>query len=81
MAIGRPLTTCSRWDQCLAEDWGSRMLAPPMRRDSNSSVAEVVQAPSVRLLPLPKWLLDENLRRYRAVREEAKATGWRPGPA
>jgi hypothetical protein len=29
------------------------------------------------LLPLLKRLLDENLRRYRAFREEAKARGWR----
>jgi hypothetical protein len=31
----------------------------------------------VRLLPILKQLLDENLRRYRAFREEAKATGGR----
>jgi hypothetical protein len=66
----------------LAEDWGNRMLATGATRHQLSSVAGVViQAPSVRLLPLLKRLLDENLHRYRTVREEAKATGWRPGRA
>jgi hypothetical protein len=41
----------------------------------------VSDAPSVRLLPLLKRLLDDNLRRYRAFREEARAAGWRHGDA
>jgi hypothetical protein len=41
----------------------------------------VSHAPSVRLLPLLKRLLDDNLRRYRAFREEARAAGWRHGDA
>ncbi|HLF12263.1 MAG TPA: hypothetical protein VJA26_13735, partial [Gammaproteobacteria bacterium] len=80
---GRPFDDHARAEiNALAEDWGGRMLAAEATRQQLSSVAGmVVQAPSVRLLPLLKRLLDENLRRYRAVREEAKATGWRPGPA
>lgn len=80
---GRPFDDHARAEiNALAEDWGGRMLAADATRQQLSSVAGmVVQAPSVRLLPLLKRLLDENLRRYRAVREEAEATGWRPGPA
>ena len=37
--------------------------------------------PSVDLLPILKRLLDDNLRRYRAFRAEAKTTGWRQGEA
>ncbi|MCL4745655.1 MAG: hypothetical protein KJZ83_09580 [Burkholderiaceae bacterium] len=80
---GRPFDDHARAEiNALAEDWGGRMLAADATRLQLSSLAGVVvQAPSVHLLPLLKRLLDENLRRYRAVREEAKATGWRPGPA
>jgi hypothetical protein len=38
-------------------------------------------APSVVLLPLLRRLLDDNLRRYRAFREQAAAQGWRQGDA
>lgn len=55
--------------------------ADATRQQLSSVAGAAIQAPSARLLPLLKRLLDENLRRYRAVREEAKATGWRPGPA
>jgi hypothetical protein len=41
----------------------------------------VSHAPSVRLLPLLKRLLDDNLRRYRAFHEGARAAGWRHGDA
>lgn len=81
---GRPFNDHARAEtDALAEDWGGRMLAAPdaTRQQLSSVAGMVVQAPSVRLLPLLKRLLDENLRRYRAIREEAKATGWRPGPA
>lgn len=80
---GRPFDESARAEiNALAEDWGGRMLAADATRQQLSSVVGmVIQAPSVRLLPLLKRLLDENLRRYRVVREEAKATGWRPGPA
>lgn len=67
----------------LAEDWGNRMLASGdatrWQLVSIASLASWIR--SVTLLPLLKRLLDEDLRRYRAFREEAKATGWRPGKA
>jgi hypothetical protein len=67
----------------LAEDWGNRMLASTdATRRQLASIAELVRrAPSVRLLGLLKRLLDEELRRHRTFREEAKATGWRQGRA
>jgi hypothetical protein len=67
----------------LAEDWGNRMLASAdVTRGQLASIARLAsRAPSVSLLPLLKRLLDENLRRYRALREEAKARGWRQGEA
>jgi hypothetical protein len=47
-----------------------------------SSIATLVcRAPSVSLLQLLKRLLDEDLRRYRAFRQEAEVTGWRQGKA
>ena len=70
--------------QELAEDWGNRMLAAgdDASRWQLGSIATLVShAPSVRLLPLSNRLLDENLRRYRVFREEAKASGWRHGKA
>jgi len=65
----------------LAEDWGNRMLASgDATRVELASIATLAsKAPSVNLLPLLKRLLDENLRRYRAFRQEAQATGWRQG--
>lgn len=67
----------------LAEDWGNRMLTSGDA--TRSQLAEIAtlasRAPTVSLLPLLKRLLDENLRRYRAFREEAKASGWRQGKA
>lgn len=67
----------------LTEDWGNRMLASfDATRSQLASIATLAsRAPSVGLLPLLKRLLDEDLRRYRAFREEAKATGWRQGTA
>lgn len=69
--------------RALAEDWGNRMLASgDATRWQLASVASLAShAPSVSLLGLLKRLLDENLRRYCAFREEAKATGWRQGKA
>jgi hypothetical protein len=69
--------------QQLGEDWGNRMLASgDAKRWQLASIATLVShAPSVRLLPLLKRLLDDNLRRYRAFREEAQAAGWRHGNA
>lgn len=69
--------------RALAEDWGNRMLASgETTRWQLALVATLVShAPSVSLLGLLKRLLDEDLRRYRAFREEAEATGWRHGKA
>ena len=67
----------------LAQDWGDRMLASGnAKRWQTASIATLVShAPSATLLPIVKRLLDDNLRRYRAFREEAKANGWRQGEA
>jgi len=80
---GRPFDDDSLVNiRALAEDWGNRMLDSDASRSHLASIATLVtRAPSVSLLPLLKRLLDENLRRYRAFKEEAKATGWRPGEA
>jgi hypothetical protein len=69
--------------RALAEDWGRRMLASDdATRWQLASIATLAsRAPSVDLLPLLKMLLDEDLRRFRAFREEAAATGWRENPA
>ncbi|MBU9247682.1 NACHT domain-containing protein [Burkholderia multivorans] len=69
--------------QDLAEDWGSRMLASgDAQRWQKASIATLAShAPSVGLLPTLKRLLDDNLQRYRAFREEAKTAGWRQGEA
>lgn len=67
----------------LVDDWGNRMLTSgdATRRQLASIATLVSRSPSVSLLGLLKRLLDENLRRYRAFREEAKASGWRQGRA
>jgi hypothetical protein len=67
----------------LVADWGNRMLdsGEASRLQLGSIATLASRAPSVSLLPLLKRLLDENLRRYRAFREEAIATGWRQGNA
>lgn len=69
--------------QALAEEWGDRMLASgDAKRWQLANIATLAShAPSVQLLPLLKRLLDDNLRRYRAFREEAAAQGWRQGDA
>ncbi|MEX0827965.1 MAG: hypothetical protein WD005_03330 [Haliea sp.] len=68
----------------LTQDWGERMLTSgdAASRWQVASLATLIScAPSVSLLPLLKRLLDDNLRRYRAFREQAKAGGWRPSEA
>ena len=69
--------------RALAADWGDRMLVSgSAERWQLARIATLVShAPDVSLLPLLKRLLDENLRRYRAFREEAEAAGWRQGDA
>ncbi len=79
---GRPFDAGARAAVCeLAEEWGGRMLASEdATRSQLGSIAELATCGrSVRLLPLLKRLLDENLRRYREFRREANATGWRSG--
>lgn len=69
--------------RALVEDWGKRMLASGnAQRWQVASVATLAShAPSVQLLPLLKLMLDDNLRRYRAFREQAQAVRWRPSDA
>lgn len=69
--------------QGLVGDWGNRMLASgDAKRWHMANIATLAShAPSVNLLPILKRLLDDNLRRYRAFRDEAKAIGWRQGDA
>lgn len=64
----------------LTEDWGNRMLASgnAERRHLASIAILAIRSPDISLLPLLKRLLDDNLRRYRAFREEAAAKGWQP---
>ena len=81
---GRPFNADSLLAmQGLVEDWGDRMLASgDAERWHTGSIATLAShAPSVSLLPILKRMLDNNLRRYRAFREEAKAAGWRQGKA
>jgi len=65
--------------QTLAEDWGKRMLASGNAERRHLATIAVLASyvPDVRLLPLLKRMLDDNLLRYRALREEAEAAGWR----
>lgn len=67
----------------LVQEWGNRMLAgPEAERRHKAHVATLAShAPSVELLPLLKRMLDDNLRRYRAFREQASAAGWTHGNA
>jgi hypothetical protein len=70
--------------RALAEDWGSRMLASgegASRLQLATTARLAGCAPSVSLLPLLKRLLDENLRRYTAFREQWQASGRREGKA
>ena len=69
--------------RALIEDWGNRVLASgDAERRHIASIATLARrAPDVSLLPLLKRMLDENLRRYRAFREEAAAAGWQHGKA
>lgn len=63
----------------LAQQWGERLLAAEKAtRSQKSAIATLIShAPSPALLPILKRLLDDNLRRYRSIREAAKASGWR----
>ena len=63
----------------LAREWAERMLAAENeKRWRVATIATMMShAPSVAHLPLLKRMLDDNLRRYRAFREKAIATGWK----
>lgn len=81
---GRPFNSDSlETIQRLAQNWGDRMLASgDAKRWQTASIAPLVGvAPSKDLLPLLERLLNDELRRFRAFREEAKVTGWRHGDA
>ncbi len=81
---GRPFDAASlEAIQGLVEDWGGRMLSSgDAKRWETASIATLAsRAPSVSLLPVLRRLLDDNLRRYRGLRAEAQAAGWRPGEA
>lgn len=67
----------------LAEEWGARMLQPGaatrIQIEAIASLAKAARAPS--LLLLLKRMLDDNITRYTAFREEAAAENWRDSPA
>jgi hypothetical protein len=81
---GRPFATETLAEiRGLAKYWGDRMLASD--NATRGQLAEIAvlasHAPSVELLPLLKRLLNEELRRWRAFKEQARADGFRAGPA
>ncbi len=81
---GRPFDADSRAViGLLLFDWGNRMLSTSdsTRLQLASIAVMATRSPSVNLLPMLKRLLDEELRRYRAFREEAISVGWRQGKA
>ena len=63
------------------EDWGNRLLASAdATRAQLVSIATLAShSPSTALLPLLKRLLDEELRRWRAFKEQARADHYRGG--
>lgn len=65
------------------ENWGERLLASSeSTRAQLASIAALVgNAPSTSLLPLLRRLLDEELYRWRAFREQARAESYREGTA
>jgi len=67
----------------LMEEWGYRMLASgeATRTQTASLVKLATCAPFGQLLPVLQALLDDNLQRLRAFREQAEAERWRPGNA
>lgn len=66
-----------------AKDWGNRLLgSPDATRAQLASIATLAShSPSASLLPLLKWLLDEDQRRWRAFKEQAHAGHYRGGTA
>jgi hypothetical protein len=66
--------------QGLVEEWGRQMLASSdAGRWHKAAIATMAShVPGVRLLPLLKDMLDDNLRRLRDFRTQAEAAKWRP---
>lgn len=74
-------------DACFAvaqmcESWSERLRAsddkdPAARRQLAELAKLIGHFPCVELLPLLRSLLDDELRRYRAFRQQAEAEGWR----
>lgn len=68
----------------IAEQWGGRLIASgdSATRGQLSAVANLIgHFPTVALLPMLKRLLDDELRRYRAFRQQAEKDSWRRGDA
>ena len=67
----------------LVEDWGNRFLGSPVatRAHLASIVTLASHSPSARLLPLLRRLLDEDLRRWRVYKEQARDDHYRGGTA
>jgi hypothetical protein len=65
------------------ENWGNRLLdSPDATRAQLAEIAQLASlSPSANLLPLLKRLLDEDLRRWRAFKEQARADHYRGGTA
>ncbi|WP_200876099.1 NACHT domain-containing protein [Ruegeria halocynthiae] len=63
----------------LAREWAERMLVTgDEKRLRVATIATMMsRAPSVEHLPFLKRMLNDNLRRYRAFREQATASGWK----
>src|SRR5262249_44603015 len=64
----------------LALQWGERLLqsGDSATRSQLVAVADMIgHSPSLNLLPMLKTLLDDELRRYKAFREQAAAAHWR----
>lgn len=67
----------------LVEDWGNRLLSSPdATRAQLASIATLAgHSPSASLLPVLRRLLDEDLRRWRAFKEQARADRYLGGTA
>ncbi|MGA7454133.1 MAG: hypothetical protein WBW73_23670 [Rhodoplanes sp.] len=68
----------------MAEQWGGQLIASGgnATRGQLSALADLIaHFPSVALLPMLKRLLDDELRRYRAFRQQAEAESWQGNAA
>ena len=81
---GRPFDVAAQTEiATYMEDWGEALLASPdSTREQLASVASLAgHAPSAQLLQILERLLNEELRRWRAFGEQARAEGYRGGIA